>query len=450
VAPIIVRRALSTPRDLPAVTSLLRDAGLGTGDALAAALGTDAWGVVLVAERAGQARGVAVARFLRDPGEALRVRWAIVDVLHVTESERPAEVLVALVTAAESEAQARECERFEVMVDARDAALVAALTVAGFAQAPARRVFERRAEPHEAPSDEDAPEPEPAAEPEPQPESPIEAAPLREITTGVRVRVDARASRREVSTLWSGALAFRTRWRQDRFGVEWSVDGCIGSREGDGDAMRFDAVTRALRETYLARPARVRADEALLAHLAALEASPGELVLAPDVVEFTLDPADVALFDLALATFVGLRADWIERRRDAVVSGSTPGLDAVSVSRHVALLFDENAYVGWRVRDPLACVRPMGWPEAREAAPIPEAHRARLAALVYDWMTVDAAPRVAPAEASDPEEVAHLVAIRERARELAEEPCAELDPTAAVARDIAAHIHWGWGFFRVE
>jgi hypothetical protein len=81
VAPIIVRRALSTPRDLPAVTSLLRDAGLGTGDALAAALGTDAWGVVLVAERAGQARGVAVARFLRDPGEALRVRWAIVDVL---------------------------------------------------------------------------------------------------------------------------------------------------------------------------------------------------------------------------------------------------------------------------------------------------------------------------------------------------------------------------------
>ncbi len=440
MAPIIVRRALSTPRDLRAVASLLRDAGIGTGDALAAALGTDAWGVVLIAERAGQGRGVAVARFLRDPGESLRVRSAIVDVLHATESERPAEVLVALVTAAESEAQARECERFEVMADARDSALVTALTVAGFAQAPARRVFERRAEANEIPGDEETPEP--VAAPEPQPESLTETAPLREIAAGARVRVDARASRREVSTLWNGALAFRTRWREDRFGSEWSVDGCIGSREGDGDAMRFDAVTRALRETYLARPARVRADEELLARVASLDASPGALVLAPDAVEFTLEPMDVALFDLALATFAGLRADWIERRRDALVTGAAPELDAVSVSRHVALLFDESVYVGWRVRDPLACVRPMGWPEAREAAVIPEAHRARLAALVYDWMTVDAAPRVAPAEARDPEEIAHLVAIRERAR--------ELDPTAEVARDIAAHIHWGWGFFRVE
>jgi hypothetical protein len=449
MAPIIVRRALSTPRDLRAVASLLRDAGAGTGESLAAALNTDAWGVVLVAERAGQARGVAVARFLRDPGESLRARTAIVDVLHATESERPAEVLVALVTAAESEAQARECERFEVMIDARDSALVTALTVAGFAQTSTRRVFERRTEAHETPDD-DTPDPEPNAEPEArQSEPPAGNAPVREIVAGVRVLLDPRAARREISTLWNGALAFRTRWREDRFGNEWSVDGCIGSREGDGDAMRFEAVTRVLRETYFARPARVRADEELLARIAALEPAPGGLVLAPDAVEFTLEPMDVALFDLALATFAGLRADWIERRRDAVIAGAAPGLDARSISRHVALLFEDGACVGWRVRDPLACVRPMGWPEAREAA-IPEAHRARLAALVYDWMTVDAAPRVAPAEASDPEEIAHLVAIRERARELAEEPCAELDPTAEVARDIAAHIHWGWGFFRVE
>ena len=88
----------------------------------------------------------------------------------------------------------------------------------------------------------------------------------------------------------------------------------------------------------------------------------------------------------------------------------------------------------------------MGWPEAREAeAPYP-ARADALRALLYDWMVIDASPRVAPADATSPEEVEHMAALRDRARALAE---GGDDVVSGVARDVAAHAHWSWGFYRL-
>ena len=152
---------------------------------------------------------------------------------------------------------------------------------------------------------------------------------------------------------------------------------------------------------------------------------------------FTLEPMDVALFDVSLATFVALREG---------VSVDGPALTAVAASPHVALLFLDGDYVGWRVRDPAAHARPMGWPEAREAEAADVARAAALRALLYDWMVIDASPRVHPVDAASPDEVEHMTALRDRARTLAE---GGDDVVSGVARDVAAHAHWSWGFYRL-
>ncbi|MEZ4407566.1 MAG: hypothetical protein R3A52_13975 [Polyangiales bacterium] len=119
------------------------------------------------------------------------------------------------------------------------------------------------------------------------------------------------------------------------------------------------------------------------------------------------------------------------------------------LSEHAALLIDEGAVVGWRVLDPLAHARAMGWPESRDPSPVSAARRATLAGVLYDWITIDGGAVVRPDEASDPEEIAHMVAVRDRAREIADVHPGDADDAADVARDVAAHIHWSWGFFRV-
>ncbi|MDB4932522.1 MAG: hypothetical protein JWM10_5006, partial [Myxococcaceae bacterium] len=73
-----------------------------------------------------------------------------------------------------------------------------------------------------------------------------------------------------------------------------------------------------------------------------------------------------------------------------------------------------------------------------------------LTALLYDWMCIDAGARVRPDLATDPDDIAHMVALRDRARALAESArLAGDEAVAGVAADVAAHVHWSWGFFRV-
>jgi len=388
--PIVVRRALGSARDARLAADALLAAGVTAGPALAAALATDAWGLVLVATRAGAPCGVAVSRFLRAPGDGPHdaVAVALVDVLHGDDDARE-----ALLAAARAEADAREAARF----------------VALAAQAPA------------------AP-----------PAAPAATSDARSFTlaSGVTVTLDPAATAPETSTLWSGAVAFRARWRSDRYALEWTVDGCVGCVDDDGDALRFDAATRALREVYLTRPARHRIDEALLARAAEAPVAPGVLRL-DGAAPFTLAPMDVALFDVSLGAFVALREG---------VTAEGAALTAVEASPHLALLFLEGDYVGWRVLDPAAHARPMGWPEAREAEAVDAVRADALRALLYDWMVIDASPRVHPVDAASPDEVEHMTGLRDRARSLAE---GGDDVVSGVARDVAAHAHWSWGFYRL-
>jgi hypothetical protein len=209
----------------------------------------------------------------------------------------------------------------------------------------------------------------------------------------------------------------------------------VGADDDDGDGLRFDPAGRALREVYLHRPTRVRADEALLSRVRALAPREGVLRLPEAVSTFTLPRARFALFDVSL--------DVLAAFTDAPGEGE---LQAVALTDALALLFLDGAYVGWRVHDPVSQARPMGWPDVQESrAP---AQRDALAALVHDWMAIDATTRPRPDEVTDEEEIAHMTALRDRARSLAAQGDGS-DPGAGVARDIGAHIHWSWGFFRV-
>ena len=197
--------------------------------------------------------------------------------------------------------------------------------------------------------------------------------------------------------------------------------------------MLFRSATGVLRETYLGRPARHLRDDGLLARAVAAPIVPGALRLDADR-PFTLAAMDAALFDVTLDHYVALRA------------GAEGGeFLAVAASPDLALLFVAGTYVGWRVRDPAAHARPMGWPEPRDVVPPVPPHAAALRALLYDWMAIDASPRVDPAAAASPDEVEHMAALRDRARILA----AGDDAVAGIARDVAAHAHWGWGFYRL-
>lgn len=386
--PTVVRRALGSARDAARAGEALRAASVTPGPALAASLASDAWGVVLLAERAGAPCGVAVVRFLRAPGDAHDgpVSLALVDAL-----DGDGDVRDALLAAARAEAEGRDAARFVV----------------------------------------DVPAPPRAAAPA-APDAPAGERVTLTLAPGVTATLDPAAAAPETSTLWSGAMAFRARWRHDRLAAGWTVDDCVGSEGDDGDALRFDVRTRVLREAYLTRPARLRVDEALLARAADAPLLPGVLRLDGDG-PFALAPMDVALFDVSLGFLVSLRAHV-----------GDVALTAVAASPDLALLFADGAYVGWRARDPAAHARPMGWPEARDVEAPDPARAAALRDLLYDWMVIDASPRAEPG-AAPPEEVEHMAALRDRARALAEGD----DVVAGVARDVAAHAHWGWGFYRL-
>lgn len=420
---IVVRRAVSSARDARLVAGLFAEASIPSVPDLAASLASDAWGVVLVAEQAGAAVGVAVLRFLRDVGSPTAdVGYGLVEALHVTTAARRQGVGGALLDAARAESEAREARRFRVIAEPLD---------------DAGRAFLAATSP---------PDPPRVERPLPVHGDDGARAEVVALAPGVRALWTPAETAPPTSTLWSGALAFRTRWRDDRASLGWTVDACVGTPAvDDGDALRFDVATRRLRESYFARPRPLLHDDALLRAIAALEPASGALSLSDDAPAFTLCPMDVALFDVSLDVLVALRAGHL----DALVARAARGVRALRLSDQLDLLVDDGAYVGWRVRDPMGCARPMGWPETRDAANASATHRTMLAAIVYDWMVIDASERTDPGGAVDPDEIAHMVGLRDRARSLAEVDADERDPTPGVARDIAAHIHWAWGFFRV-
>lgn len=389
VAPLVIRRALGTARDAERVAAALRAAGEPAGDQLSAALREDRWGIVLVAERAGVLCGTLVLRFLcavgAGPGDA-PVR-ALCDGLFADEPE----VREALTAAACAEAEARA-------LSWREGAAPPVVTPA-VAPMPAR--------PHR----------------------------LLEIAPGVPLRFTPEADHAPMVTRWSGATAFRARRRADLGAPGWSVEGCVGADDDDGDALRFDGDDRSLREVFLRRPARCVVDDELLARLRLVDAAPGALHLPREVGAFSLPRTAVALFDVSLDVLAALTA--------------APGegaLFAVAVTDALALLFEGERYVGWRVTDPVSQLRPMGWPEVHEGGALTQ--RDALAALVHDYMVIDASPRPRPDEVTDPDDIAHMVSLRERARSLAAQGDPD-DRRPGVARDIGAHVHWAWGFFRV-
>jgi hypothetical protein len=405
---LVVRRALGSPRDVTRAHDALREAGVPVGASLAAALGDDRWGVVLLAERRAVVVGALVLRWVRAVGDGPEAAPSTAWVERCWSAGDDPSVAEALHDAALSEAGARGVE---------------ALTGASRELIP------------EAPSEASAEAPEASVE-----------GPERVLAEGVTARVAASPPAPEMATLWSGAQAFRARWTADRQRLQWMIDGCVGSREADdGDALRFDETTRRLREVWLTRPSRVAFDEGVWRAAMALTAAPGALTLAGGD-GFTLAAMEVGVFDLGLTGYVALRAEGFAEGAEALSRWSALGL-----SPEVALLFDEaGRWSGWRVLDPVSRARPMGWPDVQEM-PIREGEaREALTALLYDWMCIDAGARVRPDLATDPEDIAHMVSLRARARALAETAKERGDDAVAgVAADVAAHVHWSWGFFRV-
>lgn len=400
MAPLVIRRARGTPKDTRNVHARLRALEVPTGDGLSQALADDRWGMVLLAERRGEPAGVAVLRWMRPlgapDGPPYRA-W-----LERCDGDDD-DVREAL-----REAARAECESLGVTPD------------------------------EVAPSDAPTAPPEPVDEP---PEATSAGDPWA-LTDDAAITVSAGETAPETTTLWSGALAFRTRWRSDRQGVAWSVDEGFGARDDGGDTLRFELGTRRLREAYLRRPSALLRDPRWLAAAVAAPAREGVVRLATGD-GFALPTTDVAAFDTSLAAFVALRGD-------VVAEASPHAFEAVAISPDVALLFVARRYVGWRVLDPVRHARPMGWPEVRDAVAPSGSSRDELAALLYDWMSIDAGSVVRPDEARDDEDTAHMRGVRDRARALAAtDPCAG-DAVAEVARDVAAHMHWSWGFFRVS
>jgi GNAT superfamily N-acetyltransferase len=423
VRALVIRRALGSPRDVRAVHALCGEAGIPVGDALGAWLSSDESGLALLAERGGRAEGVALVRLLRLPGGSA-VDTALLDAVYVAPDARRHGVGRALVDAARGESDAREARRFAVIEAARNEVARAFLDAVELGASP-------------------APEAQPAA---PAPPAPREESRSLSLTADVTVAFDASTRGPATVARWSGALAIRTRWRDDLITTGWSVEGAIGTGDDEGDTMRFDAVTGQLRETYLNRPVGLLVDDALLARVNALTPREGALSIAPSTAPFSLAVTDVALFDVSLACLAALRRDAVDR----LARGEADAF-AVSVGDGVSLLFVDGRYAGWRARDPIALARPMGWPEGRDPRALRDDEREALTSLVYDWMVIDASPRIEPVDATDPDEIAHMTTLRERARALSEAAGErdERDPVAGVARDIAAQILWGWGFYKV-
>jgi hypothetical protein len=264
------------------------------------------------------------------------------------------------------------------------------------------------------------------------------------LTEGVSLQFTSGETAPETATLWSGAQAFRTRWRSDMTSTSWNVSGCMGTHEDDdGDAFRFDAATRTLREVHLNRPAKFAIAPAVFERLCALPQQAGVVVLGVGFERFVVPTTKVALFDASLSTYIALRNGSLETLNEE------SSLQAFALSDHVSLLCNHHAVIGWRVVDPVMCARPLGWTDIRSTGESDEASNTWLTQILYDWMVIDASDRPSPESVSDPEEIEHMVALRQRARALAETAQGPDDAVASVAQDIAVHIHWSWGFYKV-
>lgn len=450
--PFVVRRARAIPRDLRAVADLLLDAGLtprrANPERLTADLSATSEVAVVVAERRAEPLGIAIVRWLRTPGIQTPAR-AQLEAVYVRPAVRRQGIGSALLEAVVAEAEAVGAKSTRAAPETLDAGATSFFKACGFAHATERTVLEYipPSPEHDPPDDE-------------LPEAPAAPTALRALLSadnetvadptslryalcdGVFARFEP-APAEPTRTFWSGALAFRTRWSADCQSASWTTEGCIGTPGDEGDALRFDARTRKLRETYFTRPRAVRIDAERLTTLRAVEAAEGVLALSPEADVVALEPTVASLFDLALDTFVALTAPALAHSLDG-------DWKALALSPELSLLLLDERYAGWRVRAPVRLARPMGWPEVREASPSPESHVARLTELLYDWMTIDAQEHVRPDEASDEDEIAHMVTVRDKARALATVVVEDNDPVPEVARDIAAHIHWGWGFFRIS
>ncbi len=457
--PVVVRRATAAPRDTRAVTELLRAAGDPPGDTLAAALADDRWGIVLLAEHRGETLGVTVLRLWGPPGAPSR--RALIDTLWVRPDRRRQGIASALVQAASVEAEARGATDVRLVAPSGDPAAVALTASLGYTAVPAWSLYARAPSdtapmelsiPVEVPVEARAIVRPPGAHqdvPQDVPQG-VHGEPAGEhfeLAPGAVVVLDPAAEVSPAVSFWSGALAFRTRWAADRRTATWTTEGCLGSRDEGGDVLRFDPGTRRVRETWLSRPSSVRIDARLLAAVEAAPCVPGVPTLHPDATDFACPPMAAALFDVALGCYAAVTAPLAHGGIAAL--GSPGELRAAAITAHVHLLFAGGRCVGWRVLDPVTHARPMGWPEPREGAVPAGPRRTELTALLYDWMTLDASARVRPDEAADPDEIAHLVAVRDRARRLAALTAPDDDPVPGVARDIAAHVHWSWGFFRL-
>lgn len=443
--PVVVRRALGGPRDLARVSDRLTALGVPCGDRLGPALGRDDWGLVLLAERRGTLLGLAVVRWLPAVGAA--------------EGDAPATAWV---------------ERLAIDDDARGDGVHEALADAVRAEAEARGVSRvlglDPSDPEDRTQAEASPDPIETAVilVPPAVEAVAPAAPpsvdvstwgtVRDrqvlgryvLVDGVELLREVRADTPAVSTLWSGAQALRTRWRGDRMDGAWSRDECLGSLDAGGDVLRFDPDTLRIRETYLVRAPTARIDAALWEAVRTAPTLDGTLSLDAEAraVAFEVPSAAEGLFDVELRCLAGLTAAYLERRAEA--EGDTvPPLEAVPVSSVVSLLFSAGRYVGWRALNPIVAVRPMGWPEVRESPTPDPAHRDALVALLHAWMTVDAQGALRPDEVDDPSLLAPMLAVRDQARALAALDLDPADPIPGVARDIAADVHWRWGFFRL-
>ncbi len=254
---------------------------------------------------------------------------------------------------------------------------------------------------------------------------------------GVRIACDASVERTDTVTRWVGAVGFRVS------AAPAARAPVVESRDDGGDSLRFDGATRVLREVYLTRPRALAMDSERLEALRSAPEVEGTMVLCEGASGFALPPTERALYDISLDLYAAVVGTWIDEAPIGV-------LVAVPASEHLAFLFSEGRYVGWRVRAPMDVVCPMEYPPERPVEVAGEEHRGRLAALLYDWMTIDGQSVVRPDLVDDSDEVAHMVGVRARARALAEcAPASAHDVTAAVAREVAAQVHWAWGFFRV-
>lgn len=410
---MIVRRAVGAARDVTTVTQRLSALGEPVGDQLTRWLNDETTGFVLLAERRGVTLGMMVVRALCEVGASETAAPAVAMVTALDAEDE--DVREALVTAGETE------------LEARGLRLAHAVEV--------KKETEERLD-----------------------GSVSERSATEFIESNFTIEDGAVVCLRTINgmhdtvTLWSGGMDFRVRWQSDRRGSEWTVEGCVGTRDtGDRegtDTLHFDRGTGELREVILRRPRERRVSAEVLGALERLPVREGSLWWRSGD-GFTLTSMQLGLYDTDLAVFIALRDE------DTLSSLETQRVTeremcAVALSREVALFLHGDRVIGWRVRDPVSWLRAMGWPESRDPRELSAARREKLTAVIYDWMTIDAGGVVRPDEAQCEEEIEHMVALRERARALSDVPSEARDDAAEVARDIAAHIHWSWGFFRVS